>query len=189
MPRKQNTDNAAIRSIGSKRNSVSVHQLKKRRAAGEDISGKRAFIRIGPALTSVLVGIDDLSDWDEEELVRGQRRDKNGQLRGKQPQMLPVNLHNELVRRRLRRAEGLLRDAVVDAVQALVDIANGSDVEDKDRLKAISMIMDRVMGKAPERIEVKAVKSKMQEAFRAMLVPDDDSDVIDVEARDTDDTD
>lgn len=83
--------------------------------------------------------------------------------------------HKQAVVVTLRNAHKLLEESVLDAVRVLHDIVNDDNAEDKDRLRAAGMIMDRVLGKAPERIDVSVYSARMEAAFEAMLVPDDDS--------------
>lgn len=98
--------------------------------------------------------MDDLSDWDDEELREGRRKDKHGGWIGRAPTIVPKALHDELVRRTLLNANELMRDNLEDAVRELVHIATSEACEAKDRLRAISMILDRVMGKAADKVEI-----------------------------------
>jgi hypothetical protein len=82
-----------------------------------------------------------------------------------------------------------LREGAENAATALVEIMEGAytegedDPKAKDRIKAAEIILNRVMGKEPIRLEVQAMKSKYEEAFEAMIVPDDTYDeAIDVDS-------
>jgi hypothetical protein len=57
-------------------------------------------------------------------------------------------------------------------------VVKGQDVEDKDRLKAISMIMDRVMGKTPEKIEATVETPPWQVAIQGAIVSIKASDIL-----------
>lgn len=173
--------------VSSKRGAVSVKELKRRAAAGEDISNQRALMRVGRGTTRLLTGQEDLSTWDDEELARGQKRGKNGRFNS-MPHVIPKYVHDELVRRTLSKAEELMRENLYAAIEALIDIIKGSDTEDKDRIRAIEIIMNRVMGKEPVKVELAAMKTRFEEALDAMLVPTDkdEEDVIDVESWDND---
>lgn len=170
------------RKIQAKRATVSAKRLREGHEAGEDVSDSRAIIRMGKANTRILTGQDDLSVWDDEELLRGQRKDKNGRFQGKPPVVVPLAVHREITRRQMEKAAILMRDNVAEAVQVLVDIMTGADSEDRDRIKAADMIMNRVMGTAPVKVEVEAVKSKFEEFGEAVVVyvDDDDDGVIDI---------
>ena len=142
------------KSVRAKRRNSTQEAIRAKAERGEATGNERALVRIGKSNTRILTGQDDLSDWSDEELRMGQRMNRNGTFVGKQPKVVPKALHDELVRRTLNNANNLMRDNLEEAVRELVGIATSEAVEAKDRLRAISMIMDRVMGKSPEKVEI-----------------------------------
>lgn len=134
-----------------------------------DYGEHRALVRCGRGTTDVLVGKDDLSDWDEEELRRGRRRDVNGGWRGKDPVIVPKAVHDELVKRTLAKANKLLTENLEAAVTVLAEVLNDKKVDPKDRLKAVEMIMNRAMGREPQKIEFKG-ESKWEAAIAHSIV-------------------
>lgn len=72
-----------------------------------------SHIRVGESTVAILNGEEDVSLWSDEELTRGQRKDKNGTWVGRPPTVVPKALHDELVRRKMSKAFELLRDNVV----------------------------------------------------------------------------
>lgn len=144
----------------------------------------------GKAVSRVLAGEDDLSSWDEEELIRGQKRNKHGQWPNSPPKIVPKALHDELVKRKLTKAYGLLNESIYDAVAILIDIAKDEQAESSVRLKAVKEILDRTLGKAPQHVTFEAGgESKLEEAFRLMLVPTTSTsdDIVDAEIVEADD--
>jgi hypothetical protein len=111
-------------------------------------------IRVGKTNLAILNGDMDLSTWSEEELIRGQRRAHTGRFTGRPPKVVPMAVHNELVRRRLSKAADLLNESVVDAVLLLRQVVTDEEANYGDRIKAAQLIVERVMGKTPERIEL-----------------------------------
>lgn len=99
-----------------------------------------------------IIMYDDYIDWDEEELLRGQRRPSCGYWSGRRPTRIPQGCYDELVRRTLLEAGDVLRRNAVAASTALAEIATSPATSDGDRIRAAGMILDRVMGKAPEHI-------------------------------------
>lgn len=181
---------ASITSINAKRARVSPGMLRKRIAAGETLpENTRASIRVGTMTTRILTGQEDLSVWSDEELVRGQRKSKNGRWQGKKPVVVPKALHDELVRRTLSRANELLRENLVAAVEVLMTLINGKDVDDKVRVKAVEMIMDRVMGKEPQKVEMSG-EAKWQVAINAGIISipgaGDEQDFMDADSTEED---
>lgn len=161
---------AESKSIRARRNASSQKAIRERAERGETHGNERALVRIGKANTRIITGQEDLSEWDEEELRRGQRRDKNGRFQGQAPKVVPKAIHDELVRRTLNKATELFNENLVTAVECLVDIVKGEDVEDKDRIRAASMILDRVMGKTPDKVELSAEVKPWQSAVSGGIV-------------------
>lgn len=132
----------------------------------------------------------DLSDWDEEELRRGQKRAHDGTFRGRPPRVVPKMLHDELTRRTLKDAKQVMQDNIVAAASALKDIALDEDMPPSDRVRAIDMMMNRILGKPPERVEVSDHRNPYEELIEGVKRDiDPDEDVIDVESEEMDDED
>jgi hypothetical protein len=128
-------------------------------------------IDVGKTTAAILAGEMDLSAWDEEELMRGQRKNKHGRFQGRAPKVVPKSVHDELVRRKMSKAFDLLRDNIVAASEVLVDVAKDPDVDPSVRLKAAGMILDRVLGKAPENVNIRAqLEPPWLEALRGGIV-------------------
>lgn len=148
---------------------LAPERIAERAAAGLTHGEERAYVRLGVNNTLVITGQDDLSEWDDEELRRGRKRDKHGGWMGKDPVVVPKVLHDELVKRTITKANATMLENLQVAVEMLTTIVSGTDVEPKDKLTAIRMIMDRVMGKDPQKIEV-GVEAKWQVAIQAGIV-------------------
>lgn len=144
-------------SIRGKRRASSVKSMRSKYQAGEgDYGGGRALVRVGRGTTEILIGKEDLSTWDMEELRRGRKRDKNGGWQGRDPVIVAKAVHDELVKRTLEKANELLTSNLEEAVKLLADIMKDDQVDAKERLKAIDMIMNRAMGREPQKLEVQA---------------------------------
>lgn len=146
----------------------------------------RRNISLGDTNAKILNGEMDLSTWDDEELTRGYRRNKRGTWTGSPPKVVPMAIHNELVKRKMSQAFDLLRDNIVEATSVLVEVAKDPDVDPAVRLKAAGMILDRTLGKAAERIDVRTDMQGRNEPWRdaiiGALVPSTAvSDALDVE--------
>jgi len=68
--------------------------------------------------------------------------------------VVPTAIHRELVQRRMLNAHTLLGENLVKAVQVLVDIATDRRADAAVRVKAANTIIERVLGKVPERVHV-----------------------------------
>lgn len=137
-------------------------------------------VPVGKTTMSILNGTMDLTAWSDEELMRGQRRSKRGTWEGRPPRLVPKAIHDELVRRKMSKAHDILRDSIVRAAEVLREILDDPEVDAAVRLKAVVILLDRGLGKAPERVEI-AVRSPLEEDLAA-IVTYDDSEIIDVES-------
>ncbi len=112
-------------------------------------------ISLGKTNLAILNGEEDVSLWSDEELLRGQRKSKNGRWTGRKPTVVPLALHLELNKRRMSRAREVLDDSLEAAVTLYRDVVQDEDAPLDLRLKAAKEILDRVMGKAPEHVKVR----------------------------------
>lgn len=158
-------------SIRGKRRASSVRRMREKyqSGAGQYAGVGRALVRVGRGTTDVLIGKEDLRTWDNEELRRGRKRDKNGGWQGRDPIIVPKAIHDELVRRTLEKANQLLTENLEGALEILVAIMKDPTVDARERLKAIQMIADRAMGKEPQKIEV-AGEAKWEGVIAAAIV-------------------
>ena len=106
-------------------------------------------IQLGKTNLAILAGDEDVRAWDDEELLRGQRRDRNGKWGGRPPKVVPKVVHDELVRRKLRKAYELLADSVEAAVRVLVEIATDDQADPAVRVKAATTILDKALPPKP----------------------------------------
>ncbi len=129
--------------------------------------------RLPRSTTRVLNGEDDVRTWSDDELIRGQRKNKNGKWTGKEPKVLPAEAVRELTRRRFQRAYVLIADSLADGAEMLVSIAKDERAPYMARLKAIELMMDRVLGKPKESIqlEVEVDDAPWQKLMAAAIVP------------------
>ncbi len=130
----------------------------------------------------------DLDSWDEDELIRGQRKNAKGTFANKPVKYIPTSVHQELVKRQMRLASHLLNAKLFMAAKMLVDIITSPSTEDPTRLRAIGMLFDRTMGKAPEKVEVTS-DAPWVLALRdvAVVGTDRQADVIDIDPIEEDD--
>lgn len=140
--------------IRGKRRSMGVKQLTEKARRGRFTSEDRAYVRVGNMTTRVLIGMEDLSEWDDDELKRGRRRDKNGGWAGRDPVVIPKAIFDEIVKRTMDKARSILQDNLEVAVIALTEIVAEPKFDAKDRLRAIEMVLNRTMGKEPVKVEV-----------------------------------
>lgn len=121
-----------------------------------------------------------LEEWDTEELAHGRPRDKNGTFRGAPPKWITPAVVAEAKRRLQLRAFGDLSACVDDAIKAVHKIvtstakdADGKPiVSTRDRLEASKFIIEMVLGKAKQRVDVEAGETIKAALAGALLMPD-----------------
>lgn len=138
----------------AKKRATRIGAIKRARAEGRP-APERARIYLGKTNTNIILGDEDVSGWTEDELIVGRRLSKNGNYTGRPPVVVPKKVHDELVKRTLSNAQEHMRQNLEGVVQVLTAIASNEDVPPKDRLKAIDMIMNRVMGKVPDTVNLR----------------------------------
>lgn len=104
----------------------------------------------------------NLDDWDNEELIRGYRRQRNGRF-GEAPKYISREIQQEAFRRLIGRGERKMKQAYIEAVGQLVKLAQEAQSE-KVRLDAIRTLMERVVGKVPDVVHV-----SREQPWEAML--------------------
>lgn len=95
-------------------------------------------------------GLITVKDLDDEELAKGQFRDRNGGFTGNPPKMIPRDMHDQFVNELFERSDIRLREGLVACVDTMVEVATSPVYEAKDRLKAAQWVFERVRGKNPE---------------------------------------
>jgi hypothetical protein len=117
---------------------------------------------------AIAEGILNLDDWDNEELIRGYRRGRNGRF-GKPPAFVPREVQQEAFKRLVNRGERKLKEAYMTTIEGLVTLAHSAQSE-KVRLEAQKELMNRVVGKVPDRMLV-ARDEPWQDYLAESLVP------------------
>lgn len=102
-------------------------------------------------LVNGVIGVEDL---DDEELMRGMCRRPNGSFPERAGGVIPRHIYDKMVSRLFDRAQEMFRQNLFTAVDCLGEIVKGSAYEPADRLRAADMIINRVLGKAAEKVDV-----------------------------------
>jgi hypothetical protein len=95
-------------------------------------------------------------DLDDEELVAGRCRDRNGRIpkvHGK-TELIPRHLYDEMVAEHELRYKQKLRERLDQMLDIMTDIAEDDTVEPRDRFEAAKYIFERTAGKTPENVTV-----------------------------------
>lgn len=145
------------------------------------LTHERKYLRVGGKSMEPFLDPDVIKTWSDEELLRGQRKDRNGRFTGRPPKVIPDTLHREYIRRQMRGALQLMSQNLEKACEVLVSIIDDPKADNKDKIRAAQLIIERVMGKSVEQIDVKIeAKPAFLQAIQDGIVPGDD-EIIDAE--------
>lgn len=142
-----------------------------------ELKNGSAVLSVGRHTVAVLKGEDDLSDWTDEELRRGQRAGKNGDFSGRPPKVVARKIHDEIIKRKLRKATELLKTSSWKAVKVLAEIATDRQADYSIRLKAATEILDRSIGKPVENVAM-TVEAPWQRVMATAIVNSIDGDEV-----------
>lgn len=114
---------------------------------------QRVTVDVEGKMAQLITGELKVEDMDNEELARLQFRDRNGGFTGRPPANIPTVLVNKMRAELFKRTNGVMAESLHDAVTELARIAIEAEKEG-DRVKAIQMLLDRLQGRVPEKVEL-----------------------------------
>lgn len=127
------------------------------------------YIRVRGRYAQLLAGTLSVEDLDDEELARGQLRSADGTWRGRPPKAIPQEMVQRMRREWLGRAEAKLRAALLESgLGTLVELADNELIDPGVRLRAAQTIIERTMGKVPDKV-VLAAEDPVEALFRSVL--------------------
>lgn len=127
------------------------------------------YLRLTGRFARFLNGEITVEDLDDEELAQGRLKASDGTFRGRPPRVVPAELVQAMRREWLSRAEAKLRDALMDkGIGVLTQLAGDTTVDPAVRLRAANLIIERTMGKVPDKIQV-AAEDPVESLFRSIL--------------------
>lgn len=141
----------------------------------------RAEVRLSQNTTALVKAAEDgeldLSDWDDEELLRGRRRDKNGTFGDRPPKLVPRVLYLEWKKRVFQQVERGLGERARECAVELARMALGEVEYDAGRQSALESVLDRTVGKPVERQQVSAEVnvSRAEQIMDAVTISTHDS--------------
>lgn len=116
--------------------------------------GNDVELRVSGRTAKLISGELDVDELDDEELARGYCKDKRGNFGGRPPVVIPRVLFNRMQRELFKRFDEKLKSGLVDALDVILNIARDPDVDATNRRQAAQYVIDRVMGKTPEKVTV-----------------------------------
>lgn len=93
-----------------------------------------------------------VSELDDEELARGQIRNEDGSWTN--AEYVSAEMHDEMVKKLFDRADQKMREGLMDMVNTMLEIANGTAYEPADRLRAAEFVFKWLRGNQPVKVEI-----------------------------------
>jgi hypothetical protein len=131
--------------------------------------GGGASVQLTATAAGVIYDGQSLDTWDDEELMRGRRRNKHGTFTGRPAQVVPAALLRELNRRRFSRAHALMADSLVDGALMLRSVINDKKADPADRIKAAELLFNRVLGKPHESVSLEVSGNESTVPWQKMM--------------------
>jgi hypothetical protein len=91
-----------------------------------------------------------------EEIVRGQIKDKNGKFTGAPPKWVPRAFHRACVAELMRRGKRLWQENYLQAIESMTAVATGqiAGTTPGERIRAAQFVIERLEGKVPETLVI-----------------------------------
>lgn len=123
--------------------------------------GRRAYTlpdgrKIPRIWSRVVSGEIPLEELDDDELSRGQLKDKNGNFVGRAGKLIPKEIADRRTRLLMQRVQEQFTEVALKASQAFIDVLEDPNADHKDKMQAARYLHDRFLGKVPERVELSA---------------------------------
>jgi hypothetical protein len=115
-------------------------------------------------------GLITVQDLDDEELRAGRCRDELGRIpRNKnKTEPVPRDIHDEIIAEHEARWNQNLREKLDTMTEVIAGVALDDTAEPRDRMEAAKWIIERVAGKAPERVNVTVNKLPWEEMIHGI---------------------
>ncbi len=121
-----------------------------------------------------------VTDLDDDEIRMGKCKDKNGGFTGRPPAVFPRALHDAMRLEFQRRINEKFQAAVDIAYVTLIDVATSPRSAADARVKAAALLMERGLGKVPDKVFSEIVVKKFEENIEGLFVDvhADDTNVV-----------
>lgn len=124
-----------------------------------------------------------IEDLDDEELARGELRNSAGRFTGRQPTWIPKQFVQAMQRQIISRAAERWHSNLLQAQAQLIALGMDPKVDSAVRYRALTYVIERSMGKIPDKIEMSATIKPYEELLEGVTVVRD-VDIIEGEVED-----
>jgi hypothetical protein len=114
----------------------------------------RAQVSLSQRYLDLVEGRIDIEDLDNEELLKGRLKDKDGMFRGRPPKFLPTKLLDAMRKEYYNRVNATLEESLPEVVKVMRGVALDRRADPATRLRAAIYIYERYHGKIPDKVIV-----------------------------------
>jgi hypothetical protein len=117
-----------------------------------------------------------VEDMTDKELEKGRWADKDGKFKGRPTKMLPRKFADELQAERIKRWNKKVAEELDASLLALKEIRDNPRAHADARYKSAVYLIERSVGKVPEKSEIKLDVAKWEQDIEGVLVGDDETE-------------
>jgi hypothetical protein len=134
---------------------------------------RKNLVRVGDRALAFARGEITIDDLDDEEIARGQFRNKRGDFAGRPANLIPKEFATEAMRLHQERIYRDLSEMVLQALKTLDRAMKGRGSQGAAaaaEVKAAELILQYNIGKVPDKVEIKGVLETWQHNVEAAVV-------------------
>ena len=134
-------------------------------------------MRVSARMEAFLNGEITIEDLDFDELARGQMRSERGDFSGRPPDYIPRKFQQAAFQELQKRMQLKFQEEVEPSLNALKAIRDNPKAPADARLKSAIHLIERAVGKVPEKNEVKVEVQPWSENIEELFY-DDGKDAV-----------
>jgi len=142
---------------------------------------KRIMVAVADRYQAFVAGELTVEDLDDDEIYRGQIRNKHGDFRGHPPKYVPREFAIAMQQEMAKRFSSQISALVPDAIAAIQRVMNKTHPQPGDGavVTAAFKTLERFAGKVPETMNLKAEITKWEKKVGEVIVDYEDDDTDD----------
>lgn len=121
-------------------------------------------------LQQLLEGTLTVADLDDDEIMAGRCKDKNGRFSGRPPNTFPRAIHDALRREFHKRVDEKFQDGLDLALETLEDVMRTKHAAAPARVRAAEIWIERTRGKVPDKVEQTLEIKPFEDDIAGLLV-------------------
>lgn len=136
-------------------------------------------VRVSDRMKDLVANPEKFEQLSDEEVYRGQLYSSDGSFKGRPPAYVPAKFSQLMRRELIRRWEAEVAKTLQPSLEVLRDIAKGQisgRVPADARMKSAIYLIERTVGKVPEKTEMQVEVKKWEEDLGSLLYDPDKKD-------------